>query len=87
MCCLFLQHEAGRAAFEDAQKQMENILGASKTKTASISNIQNNLEKSKLEVLGAHKAEQVCVFIPTFEIEAIQFIYLCNYRIFMRTLL
>lgn len=31
----------------------ENILGLSKHKTASISNIQNNLEKSKLEALEA----------------------------------
>lgn len=58
---IFFQHEAGRAAFEDAQKQMESILGAIETKTASITKIQHDLEKSKLEAVEARKVEQVRV--------------------------
>ncbi|KAF4390757.1 hypothetical protein G4B88_015647 [Cannabis sativa] len=55
------KHEAARAAFEDAQKQMENILGAIETKTESITKIQSDLERNKLEALEAHKVEQECI--------------------------
>ncbi|EXB31972.1 Structural maintenance of chromosomes protein 4 [Morus notabilis] len=55
------KHEAGRVAFEDAQKQMEKILGAIETKTASITKIQHDLERNKLEALEARKAEQECI--------------------------
>lgn len=48
-------------AFEDAQKQMEKILGAIETKTVSITKIQHDLERNKLEALEARKAEQVRV--------------------------
>lgn len=57
------QHEVSLAAFEDAQKQVDVILGKLRKKTASIVNIQIYIEKKKLEVLGARKVEQVCVFI------------------------
>lgn len=53
------QHEAGRAAFVEAQKQMENILERIETKTASIAKIQTDLEQGKLEALEARKVEQV----------------------------
>lgn len=57
------QHEAGRAAFEDAQKQMDIILGKIKTKTASTANIQTDIEKNKLEASEARIVEQVCVLM------------------------
>ncbi|KAA8530366.1 hypothetical protein F0562_005075 [Nyssa sinensis] len=55
------KHEAGRAAFGDAQKQMDDIQGRIRTKTASIRNIHNDLEKNKLEALEARKVEQECL--------------------------
>lgn len=61
--CLTFQHEAGCAAFEDARKQMENILGAIETKTGSLTKIQSDLERSKLEAMEARKVEQVRVFV------------------------
>lgn len=39
---------------------MEDILGRIETKTASISKIQSELEKSKLEGMEARREEQVC---------------------------
>lgn len=59
------QHEAGCAAFEDAQKQMDNIVGKIKAKTARIANIQSDVGKNQLEALEARKLEQVCVFVMT----------------------
>ncbi|XP_065635653.1 structural maintenance of chromosomes protein 4 [Quercus suber] len=55
------KHEAGRAAFEDARKQVDVILGKLKTKTASITNIQTDIEKNKLEASEAHRVEQECI--------------------------
>ncbi|XP_062151196.1 structural maintenance of chromosomes protein 4-like [Alnus glutinosa] len=55
------KHEAGRAAFEDAQKQMDVILGKIKTKTASIANIHTDIEKNKLEASEARIVEQQCI--------------------------
>lgn len=55
------KHEAGRAAFEDAQKQMDIILGKIKTKTASTANIQTDIEKNKLEASEARIVEQECI--------------------------
>lgn len=57
------QHEAGRKAFEDAQKQMDDIVKRIDTKTADIGNMQSDLEKNKLEALEARKLEQVCIFM------------------------
>ncbi|KAF3959806.1 hypothetical protein CMV_015414 [Castanea mollissima] len=45
----------------DAQKQVDVILGKLKTKIASIADIQTDIEKKKLEVLGARKMEQECI--------------------------
>ncbi|KAJ0100237.1 hypothetical protein Patl1_21910 [Pistacia atlantica] len=55
------KHEAGRAAFEDAQKQMDDILERINTKNATIANMQSDLEKNKLEALEARKVEQDCI--------------------------
>ncbi|XP_062107662.1 uncharacterized protein LOC133818662 isoform X1 [Humulus lupulus] len=42
---------------------MEDILGAIETKSKSITKIQSDLERSKLEALEAHKVEQVHVLM------------------------
>ncbi|GAV58095.1 SMC_N domain-containing protein/SMC_hinge domain-containing protein [Cephalotus follicularis] len=55
------KHEAGCAAFEDACKQMDSILKKIETKTVSVKNIQNELEKNRLEALEARKAEQLYI--------------------------
>ncbi|XP_075650873.1 structural maintenance of chromosomes protein 4 isoform X1 [Castanea sativa] len=55
------KHEAGLAAFEDARKQVDVILGKLKTKTASITNIQTDIEKNKLEASEARRVEQDCI--------------------------
>ncbi|XP_035550219.1 structural maintenance of chromosomes protein 4 [Juglans regia] len=55
------KHEAGRLAFEDAQKQMDNIVGKKEAKTASIANIQSDIGKNQLEALEARKLEQECI--------------------------
>ncbi|KAK3188084.1 hypothetical protein Dsin_027645 [Dipteronia sinensis] len=55
------KHEAGRNAFEDAQKKMDDILRRNNIKTADIANMQSDLEKNKLEVLEARKVEQECI--------------------------
>ncbi|XP_031254210.1 structural maintenance of chromosomes protein 4 [Pistacia vera] len=55
------KHEAGRVAFEDAQKQMDDILERINTKNATIANMQSDLEKNKLEALEARKVEQDCI--------------------------
>ncbi|CAB4275028.1 unnamed protein product [Prunus armeniaca] len=52
------KHQAGHTAFEDAQKQMDDILGRIETKTAGISKIQSELEKSKLEGMEARREEK-----------------------------
>ncbi|XP_052198087.1 structural maintenance of chromosomes protein 4-like [Diospyros lotus] len=55
------KHEKGHAAYEDAQKQMNDIQKKIETKTESIANIQSALEKHKLEAAGARKVEQDCL--------------------------
>ncbi|KAL3567974.1 hypothetical protein D5086_030625 [Populus alba] len=52
------KHEAGRAAFENAHKQMDNISGSIEMKTANIAKLQSNIEKHKLEASEARKVEQ-----------------------------
>lgn len=42
---------------------MDVILGKLKTKTASITNIQTDIEKNKLEASEARRVEQVCNFM------------------------
>ncbi|KAL7232356.1 hypothetical protein ACSBR2_010388 [Camellia fascicularis] len=55
------KHEGGRAAYEDAQKQMHDTQRKIETKTSSIRNIQSELEKKKLEALEARKVEKDCL--------------------------
>lgn len=55
------KHEAARKAFVDAQKQMDDILRRTETKTAAIENIQSDLGKKKFEALEARKVEQAYV--------------------------
>ncbi|KAK9271730.1 hypothetical protein L1049_002093 [Liquidambar formosana] len=55
------KHETALAAFEDAQKQMNDIVGRIATKTTGVKKIQSDLEKSKLEALEARKLEQECI--------------------------
>ncbi|PIM99573.1 Structural maintenance of chromosome protein [Handroanthus impetiginosus] len=55
------KHEAGRAAYDDAQKQINETHGRIEMKTSSVKDIQNNLEKLKLEASEAHKMEQKCL--------------------------
>lgn len=57
------QHQAGHAAFEDSRKQMDDILGMIQTKTADITKIRCELEKSEFERTKYRKAEQVCILI------------------------
>ncbi|XP_034707420.1 structural maintenance of chromosomes protein 4 [Vitis riparia] len=54
------KHEAGRAAFEDAQKQMDDMLQRIETKSTSITSIESDLARNKLEALEARKVEQEC---------------------------
>ncbi|KAL1809577.1 hypothetical protein ACET3Z_026567 [Daucus carota] len=55
------KHEAGRAAYEDAKRQLCDIHENIETKTASLKEIQSELEKSKLQVLEQRKVEQDCL--------------------------
>lgn len=55
------QHEAGRAAYEDAQEQIREIHRRIDTRASSIKDVQSELEKKKLEALDAHGVEQVCL--------------------------
>lgn len=50
--------ESAHKAFEDAQKQMNDISEKIKYKTAAIESIQNELEKNKIEASDARKSEQ-----------------------------
>ncbi|KAK6129250.1 hypothetical protein DH2020_036959 [Rehmannia glutinosa] len=59
---LFIEkHEAGRAAYEDAQKQIIEVNRKIETKTSSVKDIQNKLEKLKLEASEARKMEHTCL--------------------------
>lgn len=57
------QHEAGCAAYGDAQKKMIDIQNTIGKKTSGILSIQNELEKNRLEAVEARKVEQVCLFV------------------------
>nr|XP_011465606.1 PREDICTED: structural maintenance of chromosomes protein 4-like isoform X1 [Fragaria vesca subsp. vesca] len=52
------KHQAGRAAFEDTRKQMDDILGMIQTNTADITKMRCELEKSEFERTKYRKAEQ-----------------------------
>lgn len=55
------QHEGDRVAFDDARKQMDNILKSKEEKSSSIEQIKNELKERKLESLKAQEEEQVLV--------------------------
>ncbi|XP_058082082.1 structural maintenance of chromosomes protein 4 isoform X2 [Magnolia sinica] len=55
------KHESGRAAFEDAQQQMSDIVYKIEAKNAGIKKLQSFLEEQKNETLEAHKVEQECI--------------------------
>ncbi|KAI4352571.1 hypothetical protein L6164_006809 [Bauhinia variegata] len=55
------KHETARAAFRDAQKQMEAIQETIKQKTTRIAQIQSDIEKNKREASEAHKLEQEAI--------------------------
>ncbi|KAM7508004.1 hypothetical protein LguiA_018457 [Lonicera macranthoides] len=52
------KHEAGRAAFEGAKKQLTDIKRKIETKTSAMHDVQIELEKNKHEALEARKVEQ-----------------------------
>lgn len=54
-----LQHEAGRANYEGAQRQIDEIKGKIETTISNVKDIQVELEKQKLEASEARKLEQV----------------------------
>ncbi|MCH81825.1 structural maintenance of chromosomes protein 4-like [Trifolium medium] len=55
------KHEGASEAFKDAQNQMKSISETIKSKTASISQIKSDIEKSKSEALEAHRVEEECI--------------------------
>ncbi|KAK2994629.1 hypothetical protein RJ640_025683 [Escallonia rubra] len=55
------KHEAGRAAYGDAQKELNDIQKRFETKTSSIKSIRSEIEKNKLEASEARKVEQECL--------------------------
>ncbi|XP_061355125.1 structural maintenance of chromosomes protein 4 [Gastrolobium bilobum] len=55
------KHEGACEALKDAQKQMKSISETIKSKTASISLIKNDIEKSKREASDAHQVEEECI--------------------------
>lgn len=54
-----LQHEGGRAAYEDAQKQISEIQVKIETKTSGVKDIQDRAGKLKQEASEARKMEMV----------------------------
>ncbi|KAI8533943.1 hypothetical protein RHMOL_Rhmol10G0050100 [Rhododendron molle] len=55
------KHEAGCAAYGDAQKKMIDIQNTIGKNTSGILSIQNELEKNRLEAVEARKVEQECL--------------------------
>uniref|UniRef100_A0A1D1ZC69 Structural maintenance of chromosomes protein 4 n=1 Tax=Anthurium amnicola TaxID=1678845 RepID=A0A1D1ZC69_9ARAE len=52
------KHDANRAALEDAQNQLNDISNKIKAKNADTLNLQNELQKNKLDASESRKAEQ-----------------------------
>ncbi|XP_030466328.2 structural maintenance of chromosomes protein 4 [Syzygium oleosum] len=55
------KHEAHRSAFEDAQKQMDDIKGKIERRTENIANIREDIQKKRTEVSEARRLEQACI--------------------------
>lgn len=54
------KHEAGRAAYGDAQEQIKEIQRRIEAKTSSIRKIQSDMDKKKFEASEARELEQKC---------------------------
>lgn len=55
------KHDAGRTAFEDAQKQMNEMMDKVKAKNAGIVKLQQEIDQNKKKALEAHKVEEECI--------------------------
>ncbi|XP_008796541.2 structural maintenance of chromosomes protein 4 [Phoenix dactylifera] len=55
------KHDAAQAAFEDAQRQMDDIVGKIKQKKTHNAEVQTMIEKNRLEASEARKLEQECI--------------------------
>ncbi|XP_073040972.1 structural maintenance of chromosomes protein 4 [Primulina eburnea] len=55
------KHGAGRAAYEEAQKQISELEKSIETKSSVVKTIQNDLKRHKLEASESHKIEQACI--------------------------
>ncbi|KAL4569748.1 hypothetical protein LXL04_025390 [Taraxacum kok-saghyz] len=55
------KHEAGRVAYLDAQKQLDDIQKKVETKTSSIKDLQTKIKENKLDSSKARKLEQECL--------------------------
>ncbi|XP_073144785.1 structural maintenance of chromosomes protein 4 [Henckelia pumila] len=55
------KHGAGRVAYEEAQKQINELQKSIETKSSVVKTIQNDLERHKLEASESHKIEQACI--------------------------
>ncbi|OWM64577.1 hypothetical protein CDL15_Pgr020544 [Punica granatum] len=55
------KHEAGRAAFKDARKQMDDITGKVAERSERTANIQGEIERTKQEASEARKLEEECI--------------------------
>jgi len=58
---ILFQHDAGRKAFEDAERQMDNLREKIKAKNTYKNDIQTKIQKSKLEASEARRLEQVTI--------------------------
>ncbi|RWR91590.1 structural maintenance of chromosomes protein 4 [Cinnamomum micranthum f. kanehirae] len=54
------KHEAGRIAFEDALRQMNDTKDRIKAKNAGIAKLQREIDENKRKALEAHKVEEEC---------------------------
>ena len=72
-CVWSFQHDAGRAAYEDAQEQIREIHRRIDAKVSSITSIQSELQKNKLEALEARGVEKVCLWFVDFAF------FICTY--------
>ncbi|XXG57520.1 hypothetical protein AAC387_Pa03g4653 [Persea americana] len=54
------KHEAGRIAFEDALRQMNDTMDRIKAKNAGIAKLQREIDENKRKALEAHKVEAEC---------------------------
>ncbi|KAL5999451.1 Structural maintenance of chromosomes protein 4 [Asimina triloba] len=55
------KHDSARMAFEDAQRQMDDIVNKLKSKGESVKKLQGYIEEQKNEALEARKDEQECI--------------------------